>query len=141
MTLAIGGHQRTPKRGGSTRTPAAGETRHKKADMTEDTEGTPVLDTLAVMTAASIEQCDLAPRELMLARIAALAAVDAPPVSYLLNAGTASDVGVTLEDVQGVLVAVAPVVGTARVMSAAGNITRALGFAIAVAEAELEDLE
>ena len=121
--------------------PTADETRHKEADMAEDTEGTPVLDTLAVMTAASIEQCDLAPRELMLARIAALAAVDAPPVSYLLNAGTASDVAVTLEDVQGVLVAVAPVVGTARVMSAAGNITRALGFAIAVAEAELEDLE
>ena len=107
--------------------------------MAEDTEDTPVLDTLAAMTAVSIEECDLDPRELMLARIAALVAVDAPPVSYLLNAGTAAAVGITLEDVQGVLIAVAPVVGTARVMSAAGNITRALGFAIAVAEAELED--
>ncbi len=107
--------------------------------MADDAQGTPVLDTLAVMTAASIEECNLAPRELMLVRIAALAAVDAPPVSYLLNAGTAADVGVTLEDVQGILVAVAPVIGTPRVMSAAGNITRALGFAIAVAEAELED--
>jgi len=107
--------------------------------MAEDTEDTPVLDTLAAMTAVSIEECDLDPRELMLARIAALVAVDAPPVSYLLNAGTAAEVGITLEDVQGVLIAVAPVVGTARVMSATGNITRALGFAIAVAEAELED--
>jgi alkylhydroperoxidase/carboxymuconolactone decarboxylase family protein YurZ len=106
--------------------------------MADDTDDTPVLDTLAAMTAASIEECDLDPRELMLARIAALAAVDAPPISYLLNAGTASDVGITLEDVQGVLVAIAPVVGTARTMSAAGNITRALGFAIAVVEAELE---
>jgi hypothetical protein len=77
----------------------------------------------------------------MLTRIAALVAVDAPPASYLLNAGAASDVGVTLEDVQGVLIAVAPLVGTARVVSAAGNITRALGFAIAVAEAELEESE
>ncbi len=107
--------------------------------MADDTEDTPVLDTLAAMTFASIEQCDLDARELMLARIAALVAVDAPPVSYLLNAGTASDVGVTLEDVQNILIAVAPVVGTPRVMSAAGNITRALGFAIAVAETELED--
>ncbi len=107
--------------------------------MAEDTEDTPVLDTLAAMTAVSVEQCDLDPRELMLARIAALVAVDAPPVSYLLNAGAASDVGVTLEDVQGILIAVAPVVGTPRIMSAAGNITRALGFAIAVAEAELEE--
>jgi Carboxymuconolactone decarboxylase family len=98
----------------------------------------PLLDTLAAMTAASIAECDLEPRELMLARIAALAAVGAPPVSYLANAGTASDVGITLEDVQGVLIAVAPIVGTARAVAAAGNITRALGFAIAASEAELE---
>lgn len=109
--------------------------------MAEDTEDTPVLDTLAAMTAVSIEECDLEPRELMLARIAALAAVGAPPASYLLNAGTAADVGITLEDVQAILIAVAPVIGTARVMAAAGNITRALGFAIAVLEAELEDEE
>ena len=103
-------------------------------------DDTPVLDTLALMTAASVEACDLEDRELMLARIAALAAVGAPPVSYLLNAGTAVDVGITLEDVRGVLIAVAPIVGTARVMSAARNLTRALGFAIeAMAiEAELE---
>ena len=103
-------------------------------------EDTPLLDTLAVMTAASVEDCDLADRELMLARIAALAAVGAPPASYLVNAGTAVDVGITLEDVQGVLIAVAPIVGTARVVTAAGNLARALGFAIeALAiEAELE---
>jgi alkylhydroperoxidase/carboxymuconolactone decarboxylase family protein YurZ len=98
----------------------------------------PVLDTIAAMTAASLEACNLEPRELMLVRIAALAAVDAPPASYLLNAGAAADVGVTLEDVQGILVAVAPVIGTPRTVSAAGNIMRALGFAIAVIEAELE---
>jgi len=98
----------------------------------------PLLDTLAMMTAASLETCDLEPRELMLVRIAALAAVDAPPASYLANAGTASDVGITLENVQGVLTAVAPVIGSPRTVSAAGNIARALGFAIAVIEAELE---
>ena len=103
-------------------------------------EDTPVLDTLALMTAASVDACDLEDRELMLARIAALAAVGVPPVSYLLNAGTAVDAGITLEDVRGVLIAVAPIVGTARVMTAATNLTRALGFAIeAMAiEAELE---
>ena len=41
-------------------------------------EDTPVLDTLALMTAASVEACDLEDRELMLARIAALAAAGAP---------------------------------------------------------------
>jgi len=35
-----------------------------------------------------------------------------------------------------VLVAIAPIVGTARVMAAAGNIATALGIAIAVADTE-----
>ena len=99
---------------------------------------TPVLETLAVITAASIEGCELAPRELMMARIAALVAVGAPPASYLLNAGTAIDVGITMADVEGILVAVAPIVGTPHVVTAAGNIARALGFAIAAIEAEDE---
>ena len=101
-------------------------------------DDTPVLDTLAGMTAASLPSCNLEPRELMLARIAALVAAGAPPASYLANAGTASDVGITLDDVQGVLVAVAPIVGSAKTVVAAGNIARALGFAIAAIEAELE---
>lgn len=95
---------------------------------------TPVLDTLVDINMTSIEHTHLMPRELMLARIAALVAVDAPPASYLANAGAASDSGVTEQDVQDILIGIAPVVGTARVVSAAGNLMRALGFAIAVAE-------
>ncbi len=72
----------------------------------------------------------------MLVRIAALAAVDARPVSYLAHVGPATDAGVTVEDVQNVLVAVAPIIGTARVVSAAVNIAEALGFAIAAVDAE-----
>ena len=106
--------------------------------MPDMTEERPVLETIAAMTAASLERCDLAPDALLLVRIAALAAVDARPVSYLAHIGPAADLGVTLEDVQNVLVAVAPIVGTARVMSAAVNITEALGFAIAVAEADVD---
>jgi alkylhydroperoxidase/carboxymuconolactone decarboxylase family protein YurZ len=107
----------------------------KEAEMAEEA---PLLDTIADMTAASLERCDLDPRDLMLVRIAALAAAGAPPASYLVNAGTASDVGITIEDVQGVLVAIAPIVGTARAVTAAGNIAAALGFAIAAIEAEIE---
>src|SRR5262252_1341223 len=99
---------------------------------------TPVLDTLAAMTAVSIQNTTLGNRELMLARIAALAAVDAPAVSYLMNVGAAADSGITVEDVQGVLIAVAPIIGTARTVSAATKITEALGFAVAAITAELE---
>jgi hypothetical protein len=45
---------------------------------------------------------------------------------------------VTIEEVQNVLIAVAPIIGTPRVMSAAIGISEALGVAIAVVEAELE---
>ena len=103
------------------------------------TADTPVLDTLADITVASVEHNSLAPRELMLTRIAALIAVDAPPASYLANAAAAADSGVTAEDLQGVMIAVAPVVGTARVVSAGGKILRALGIAIAVADSEIAD--
>ena len=101
-------------------------------------EEAPVLSALADITAVSVERSTLDPRELMLARIAALVAVDAPAASYLLNAGTAVDVGITLEDVQGVLIAVAPIVGTPRVVAATGNLASALGFALEMAEAEIE---
>jgi alkylhydroperoxidase/carboxymuconolactone decarboxylase family protein YurZ len=99
---------------------------------------TPVLDLLARMTEDSVITSELDQRSLMIARIAALVAVDAPPISYLVNLGMAQDLDLTAEDVQGLLAAVAPIVGTARVASASGNIARALGFAIAVAEEEAE---
>ncbi|KOU29980.1 carboxymuconolactone decarboxylase [Streptomyces sp. WM6373] len=99
---------------------------------------TPVLDTLAAMTGDSLERCGMDPSMLLLIRIAALAASDAPPISYVAHIDPALKAGLTAEQLQDVLVAIAPIVGTARVMTAAGNITRALGVAIAVAEAEAQ---
>jgi alkylhydroperoxidase/carboxymuconolactone decarboxylase family protein YurZ len=98
---------------------------------------TPVLDTLTDMTAASVDHNSLSTREYMLARLAALIAVDAPPVSYFVNASAIEESGLSTEDIQGVMIAVAPVVGAPRVMAAGGHILRALGIAVAVAEAEL----
>ena len=101
----------------------------------QSTTETPVLDLLASMTADSVEASSLDAERLMLVRIAALVAVDAPPASYLLNLGAASEIGVDEEQVRGVLAAIAPIVGTARIASATGNIVRALEIA------ELEDEE
>jgi len=98
----------------------------------------PVLTALAEITAVSVLRGTLPAREHMLARLAALVAVDAPAASYLMNAGTAAESGVTIEDVQGLLIAIAPLVGTARVVSAADRITQALGFAIELEIAQFE---
>src|SRR5262245_18101219 len=95
---------------------------------------TPVLDLLASMTANSLEASTLVPRELMLVRIASLVAVDAPPASYLANLEVAAGVEVDADDVRGVLAAVAPIVGTTRVVSATGNIARALGIVLEASE-------
>ena len=106
--------------------------------MAEQAGETPVLDLLAGMTADSIEASDLDPETLMLVRIAALVAVDAPPASYLMNLGAAAELGIGEEQVRGVLAAVAPIVGTPRVVAATGNIVEALGFALEMAELEEE---
>src|SRR5436190_3738719 len=95
--------------------------------MTEQaTSDTPVLDLITKMTTASMEATTLDAETFALVRIAALVAVGASPASYLVNLGVAGEVGVDSEQVRGVLAAVAPIVGTARVVSASGNIVRAL---------------
>jgi hypothetical protein len=95
---------------------------------------TPVADTLLAMTGASIEQCALSDHDVMVARISALAASGASAPSYLFNAGPAAETGLTLEDAQGILVAVAPIIGTVRTVAAATEMTRALGLALALVD-------
>jgi hypothetical protein len=102
--------------------------------MGEQTGDTPVLDLLASMTADSIEASSLDADDIMRVRLAALVATGAPPASYLMNLGAAGEVGLTEDDVRGVLAAVAPIVGTSRVVGAAGSIVRALGMALEMAE-------
>jgi alkylhydroperoxidase/carboxymuconolactone decarboxylase family protein YurZ len=93
----------------------------------------PVLEALADINATSLERTELDPKSLLLVRLAALVAVDAPVSSYLFHIGPAAEVGVTLDQAQDVLVAVAPIAGTARTMSAATKIVEALGLAIQLA--------
>ena len=106
--------------------------------MTDSMPQTPVLDLLTRMTADSLDASSLDPGSLMLVRLAALVAVDAPPSSYLLNLEAAGEVGLDAESVRGVLAAVAPIVGTARVASATGKIVKALSVAIEIAEEDAE---
>jgi alkylhydroperoxidase/carboxymuconolactone decarboxylase family protein YurZ len=109
--------------------------------MAEQTTEAPVLDLLKSMTAESLAASSLDVETLALVRIAALAAVDAPAVSYLLNLEAASEVGIDAEQVRGVLAAIAPIVGTARVASATGKIVDALDVAIEVADLDAQSEE
>jgi 4-carboxymuconolactone decarboxylase len=68
-----------------------------------------------------------------LARIAALIAMDAAPPSYMSAASDALDAGITMEEIVGTLIAVMPVVGVPRVVSAAPKLGLALGYDVSEA--------
>ena len=57
----------------------------------------------------------------------------------MVNIEMAAEAGIDPEQVQGVLVAIAPVIGGAAVAAADASITRALGMAIAIGEDLDED--
>jgi alkylhydroperoxidase/carboxymuconolactone decarboxylase family protein YurZ len=109
--------------------------------MTDMNEDAPVLELIARMTADSLEASTLDAETLVLVRIAALVAVDAPPVSYALNLEVGSAHGLDVERLRGVLTAVAPIVGTARVASATGKIVRALAAELELAALEVAELD
>ena len=108
--------------------------------MSEQSSETPILDLLAAMTADSLDVSGLDAESLMLVRLAALIAVDAPPASYLLNLTIGDAVGLDAQRATDVLAAVAPIVGTARTASAIGNIMRSLGLALDLLEFEDEQM-
>lgn len=105
------------------------------------TDDAPVLDLLARMTADSLDASTLDPDTVMLVRLAALVAVGAPPVSYALNIDVGAELGLDADDIRGVLTAIAPIVGTARIAAATGNIVRALAAEIELADLEIALLE
>jgi len=77
----------------------------------------------------------LDPQTCHLVQIATLVALDGPLVSWVAALDAADEAQLELEQVLGTLVAVAPVVGTLRVVSAGAKIVRATGLTEAAEEA------
>ena len=92
----------------------------------------PLLDTVTAMTQASLGNAQLPWREVVLVRLACLVAVGAPRTSYAYNQSGPAASQLSQEDVEAVLVAAAPLVGTARIAAAADRIAEALGYPISV---------
>ncbi|HEY7618140.1 MAG TPA: carboxymuconolactone decarboxylase family protein [Solirubrobacteraceae bacterium] len=84
----------------------------------------------------------LDPKTHALVRLAASLATDAAPSSYQSNVGFAMAAGAGVEEIVGVLIAVAPAVGLTRVVSAAPDLALALGYDVdAALEMTAEDAE
>lgn len=84
----------------------------------------PLLEEMLAMQMDSFERSGLSEREYMLSRIAALVASDAAPASYALHM-KAMQMQFDRDSVASVLVAIAPVVGTAKITSAVSHMARA----------------
>ena len=88
------------------------------------------------MHLGDIDASGLDPKTHALVRLAALVALDAAPASYQWSASVALASGATVDEIVGVLIAVAPTVGLARVVSAAPEVAVAIGYDI---DAALEE--
>jgi alkylhydroperoxidase/carboxymuconolactone decarboxylase family protein YurZ len=86
----------------------------------------PNADLLAGMTTDAFKASGLDHDTLVLVWLAALVALDAPTDSYLMNLGAATQTAVSVERVHQVLTALAPIIGTARVLSATSRIMEVL---------------
>jgi alkylhydroperoxidase/carboxymuconolactone decarboxylase family protein YurZ len=91
--------------------------------------GGPVLEALARMNAGFLDSGELDERTVLLMRFAALVALDAPAQSYLVTLALADKSGIPPDTVQAALVALAPVVGGPRVVSAAAKVREAVRIA------------
>ena len=80
------------------------------------------------------ENSELGERTRSLVRLAALVATESAAPSYQWAVSVALAAGASEDEVSGVLISVAPIVGVARVASAAPAIAAALGYAIDLSE-------
>jgi len=78
-------------------------------------------------------ESSLDPKTHALVRVAALIAMDAAAPSYLCAVDSAREAGATDEDVVGCLLAVLPILGEPRVVSAAPKLGLALGYDVGAA--------
>jgi 4-carboxymuconolactone decarboxylase len=81
----------------------------------------PVLEALARMQVGAAERSRLDRETYVLVRLAALVATDAAPVSYLGHLAADAGVRVSTDKILGTFAAIAPIVGSSRVLSAASR--------------------
>jgi 4-carboxymuconolactone decarboxylase len=91
------------------------------------------IDSLLSQDRASASVSGIDPLPHALLRIAALIAIDAAPPSYMSAVEAGLNAGATYDEIVGTLIAVMPIVGVARVVSASPNLALALGYDVAEA--------
>jgi 4-carboxymuconolactone decarboxylase len=91
------------------------------------------IDALLSEEHANVTLAGIDPQAHALLRIAALIAMDAAPPSYMSAVEAGLQAGASRDEMVGTLIAVIPIVGVARVVSAAPNLALALGYDVSEA--------
>ncbi len=81
-----------------------------------------LVEELAEIHIENIEESGLDPRTHSLCRLATLVAIDAPVASYAWQISVAEESGVTIDDFIGVLIALTPTIGFAKIVAAASKL-------------------
>lgn len=89
-----------------------------------------IIESLVAMQVTNVENSGLDPKTHSLCRLAALVSIDAPLASYAWQAEVAIESGATIDDMVGVLIALAPTVGMTRIVAAAGKLAVLYDIAI-----------
>ena len=96
------------------------------------------LESVLGMGDRAVEISGLDKKTHALVSLGAAFAIDAAPSSYQSTSDVARAAGASIDEIVGTLIAVAPTIGTARVVSAAPELALALGYDV---EAALEQPE
>ena len=97
------------------------------------------IESLLAQDGVGAAEAGIDPRAHALVRIGALIAIDAAPPSFMSAAQAALEAGATYEELVGTLIVVMPVVGVARVVSAAPNLGLAIGYDVGEALEVFDD--
>ena len=99
------------------------------------------VDSVLGMGHDTVDASRLDPKTHALVRLGASLAIDAAPSSYQANIEVALAAGANIDEIVGTLIAVAPTVGMARVVSAAPELALALGYDVDAALEAPDDAE
>lgn len=101
-------------------------TSNPEALLAAPTRGGTGVERLAAPGRALVRGSSIDGRTALLIRLGALVALDAPPASYLVHMTLSDEVGICPETTTAALMSLVPLVGSARVASAADKILQAI---------------
>jgi 4-carboxymuconolactone decarboxylase len=126
----------SPDHGGASEDVSVAEYQDRLRSMALSDES--FIESELAMAMGNVETSRLDPKTHALVSLGALLAADAAPASYHCSVESALAAGASVDEIVGTLVAVAPTVGLARVVSAAPELALALGYDV---DAALETLD